>query len=498
MDDLARFDSRGWRWQRFAIPSLVALLAIAVRLPSCSESFWLDELHSAWSVWGRFDHVAARAAAGNQAPIYFWGLWIWRLIVGDSELVLRLSSVLATAAAAVVMSAAVYRTYQSALASAVAGAVIALESDAIFYGTELRPYAVVILCSAVAVGLTMSNNQTRWHHMTAIVTVAVAAACQPTSLGVLALFVIARFAWSRGLHTASPAIGRPGLILVLFVVLIASTAWPIASVLGQAWQNRSQWQSFGAARSIMQIWQAWPWFSLIGIPFAWRLLQRRHRVDSRTIDAATKAVCPFWLPGLVAIFSVLGYWLIAYLQIAPIFHRRYFVAALPLLAWTAGAAIAPLRSVHSHELQPLGAGVLARTMMALAILLTLMFQQGTMAKLSSGKFQLIRRGEDWRGAVAWINERIDPTETVYLSAGLIESPRLLTTNDPQSIVKAQWYLTFPLSGPYRCDNVVAVDLTARASRPGVMIVRTGRQTAAELARGRTVKSFGGVHGMVAP
>ena len=33
----------------------VAAVAIAIRLPSCGESFWLDELHSAWAVQDGFE-----------------------------------------------------------------------------------------------------------------------------------------------------------------------------------------------------------------------------------------------------------------------------------------------------------------------------------------------------------------------------------------------------------------------------------------------------------
>ncbi len=36
--------------------------------------------------------------------------------------------------------------------------------------------------------------------------------------------------------------------------------------------------------------------------------------------------------------TVLLYWIVSYMHIAPIYHRRYFIAALPPLFWFAGAA----------------------------------------------------------------------------------------------------------------------------------------------------------------
>ena len=130
-----------------AAASLVFAIALWLRIPSCYQSFWLDELHSAWTVWDDLGSVIPRAKAGHQSPIYFLGLWVWKQASGGSELALRLSSVLATASACVVLTIGTARWSNSLIAGITSGLILAIESNAIFFGTELRPYALAIFLS---------------------------------------------------------------------------------------------------------------------------------------------------------------------------------------------------------------------------------------------------------------------------------------------------------------------------------------------------------------
>ena len=76
---------------------LLAILCagVGIRVWQTTESLWLDELHSGWTVAGTWSDVSDRAAVGNQTPCYFWFLWIWTRVFGHSELALRLPSLLA-------------------------------------------------------------------------------------------------------------------------------------------------------------------------------------------------------------------------------------------------------------------------------------------------------------------------------------------------------------------------------------------------------------------
>jgi len=124
---------------------VVFAVAVALRLPSCYESLWVDELHSAWCVWDDLSDVAPRADIGHQSPFYFLGLWFWKQVFGGSELALRMSSVLAVAASCSVLTLGVARWSGSVIAGVTAGAILAIETNSIFFGTELRPFALVIL-----------------------------------------------------------------------------------------------------------------------------------------------------------------------------------------------------------------------------------------------------------------------------------------------------------------------------------------------------------------
>src|SRR5262245_22942566 len=82
------------RWPLVAASTLT-LFAAALRLWHARESLWLDELHTAWCALGSLDEVVPRAAIGNQSPLFFWIEWLLVRIFGPSELMLRLSSLVA-------------------------------------------------------------------------------------------------------------------------------------------------------------------------------------------------------------------------------------------------------------------------------------------------------------------------------------------------------------------------------------------------------------------
>ena len=171
--------------------AVIFAFAIFLRVPSCYESFWLDELHSAWVVWDGISQVYPRAVIGHQSPVYFYLLWTWKQVCGTSEVMLRLSSVLPVAFACGLLTFSVCRWSRSCIAGAVAGLVLAVENNSLFFGTELRPYAGVILFSAVATDCflrlwsTRCRNDAQGTWLLLIASLTCAALFQPTSLGVL-------------------------------------------------------------------------------------------------------------------------------------------------------------------------------------------------------------------------------------------------------------------------------------------------------------------------
>ena len=105
----------------FTLLASIAVFTIAVllRLPSCYESFWLDELHSAWIVADDVGSVYQRSVLGHQSPFYYFQLWIWKQVVGNSEVMLRLNSVLLVAGGCSVIAYGIIRWTNSLLAGTV-------------------------------------------------------------------------------------------------------------------------------------------------------------------------------------------------------------------------------------------------------------------------------------------------------------------------------------------------------------------------------------------
>lgn len=451
-------------------------------------------------------------------------LWVWKQSLGQSEWVLRLPSVLATSTAAALITLGLYRLRGSLWGGTMAGVLLAVETNSIFYGTELRPFGIVILLATIACWLAMRPAVRNDRGTLLIVVLAMAsAAMQPTSIGVFGWLLAARcvFTHSRAAHDQSMGERSERLPsgfalrrlssgwepLVIFLVLVISVIWLGGDVLRSAWQHRSQWQQMGQAYSLLQLWQAWPWGALVLLPALLALGTRSyaHWVRSgRSVaraDAARPGM-PWWALAFSALAAVFTFWLVSALGIAPIFHRRYFVACLPLLAWAGGdamsAAIHQLSEMQWSRPRRIGAAWL----MAGTPVVWLLFAQGTAARLSAFDLPLVRRGEGWREAVAYLHRHADPDATAFVSSGLIETARLLKMPPAESPVDAQWYLTYPLQGPYRWPEARAFDHTDPTGNVALPVILRANRAAAErwIARSEkilsehstNIRSFGGV------
>jgi hypothetical protein len=73
----------------------------------------------------------------------------------------------------------------------------------------------------------------------------------------------------------------------------------------------------------------------------------------------------------------------------------------------------------------------------------------TLWQLRDYPVALVRRGEDWRGAVAWIDDRADRDDPVMVDAGLIEAHSWQSGQRPAATATQRIYLTYPVRGPYR-------------------------------------------------
>ena len=144
-----RFGSRRW-----LLVVILILVGIGLRFYLLTnQSLWWDEgfsiQNSAGTAWGEvFDQVKNIYHADKFQPLYYWLLFVWRRIFGDSELALRsLSAVIGVATLPVVYLIALrfygYRHAAWSLALATFSAFLS------YYSQEVRNYALLIFLCAL-------------------------------------------------------------------------------------------------------------------------------------------------------------------------------------------------------------------------------------------------------------------------------------------------------------------------------------------------------------
>ena len=462
------------------LASLVFAVSVAVRIPSCFQSFWVDELHSAWCIWDSLAEVTPRATAGNQSPFYFYGLWFWKQCFGDSEWALRMTSVLATSGASAMLLVGVSRHWNSHIAGVASGLVLALETNAIFFGTELRPYAWVILASTIAtlaflnhcaahpteLRYQLSGDPARRSWIILAVASLTAVILHPTAAGVLAWCFIAltikRFMRGRSTKGSGLFVGlrwrvpwTEGL-LGLATLILGWALWSLT--VRHTWQIRSDWATFAHAPSLKHAIGIWSWTWLEGIPMLvvlggacvskWRkpvvLLGAVSTEDGRRQFPLSGVL---WLAS-ICVISTFTFWVFSRLDLVHLWHRRYLVAMLPMFAVLVGAATGWLEDVKGKT--PCF-GSFSGCLIAAMLLGGLTWSQGVMPVLFQRPSELAYRGEDWRGAISELNRRTkqrhEKNPRLYVDQGLVELPK---SNDP--------YFYFVVQGPYR----IASDLSALA------------------------------------
>ncbi len=484
------------------IASVVAFaLTILMRLSSCYERFWLDELHTAWCIWDGIDVVAQRASQGNQTPLYFQAMWCWKLIAGESEILLRLSSVLAVAASAAISVIAITRITANITSGILAGLIFAVESNALFFGTEFRPYPFVILFTTGILwlcGQVMATTRTKPQPADAssipqplqrlgIVVLACAATLfHPTagaSLGVLVgLTIVACFACriSRSADQATADLPRKpklqfhisDLICVCVIAATVLSLWQ--SSLSESWEHRDQWRAFGLARSYQQLWTIWPWQALAVVPACIAIVattitravafsfgrsddgMKVSAIQSHPVGAWPLVFATLLLAAAVLVTTI--FFTTSFNDIVPLWHRRYFIAVLPMLIWSAaiftGAGFERLARFAPSRYRTATLAIGAACAIA-----GLMWYQGTTRSLTSWNPVFTGRGENWRDAVAWINEDSQPNEFILLDSGLIEATVLRQAQDLEDTIDlgCSRYLQFPISGPYNTNRLDCTD-----------------------------------------
>jgi mannosyltransferase len=455
---------------KITLASIVVFsVAVTLRIPSCYESFWVDELHTAWVIWDTFGEVTPRAILGHQSPFYFAGMWVWKQLVGSSELALRLSSVFAVALSGVVLTAGIARWTGSLLAGVVAGMLIATETNSLFFGTELRPYAMVMLLASISLVLFLSllfersRHHQSWKWLGLHAAIIFAILCQPTAAGLMLLPAALVANWLIREPRTLARIKVSDAIILIGGSLTGLALWNVT--LNQSWQQRNAWRSFASATNWQQISSMWDWkwlwiAPLIVMLIAVAIAAANHqfgRIRSLTLAALTMASAA---PLMTSI-----YWWVSWMDWVPVWHRRYFVSVLPMFACLSGIAVATLHCALKHvaekrttqkpgsESSASWKWQIVPMIASAALIIVVPAQQGSLRRLPGYPVALVVRGEDWRNTMQWVHSNSHPDDVIYLDAGLIENETWLAHIDPnfpegESETAQIEFLNYVAAGPY--------------------------------------------------
>ena len=464
-------------WPTLLLIAIITLLGGVVRwLIAATDPMWLDELHTSWVVAGELGDVYQRAQIGNQTPLFFWLTWAAAEIFGETEISLRLISLIAGTATIFAAGWIVFRWTGSTIAAATTSILIAFDAwfhtQFIFHATEARPYALVQFLSVVQVALFWrlffgqpepvdQNSDSQSSQLDDQ-----AKTAQPKSATrlrwlllplVTALLFYAHYtsAWlfaTQGIFVAillllDAAFRRRNLKKLL--VVTGTTALfliPALPQLSQLLGRRSNWASVSSSRELL-LQQALPfgcWMVAPIVALAIAMLIHPPVPKSAATKSAAKSnqiklICFVFLWAILpTVFAVA----LDRFQFAPIALVRYTLVGAVAMPVFAGMVI----GIGSHPRM--------RTVLSIGLIaLTLILSPVTSGKFLSSGFDIAElprlRWENWGTAIDEINaNQAKKSQPVFLASNLIEDVEAFEESDP----RFQEYLRFPVNGIHRIEN----------------------------------------------
>ncbi len=445
------------------------LLAVCLRLPSISESLWVDELHTAWVVSDGIEEVPYRAAMGNQASLYFLIVWVWTQLTGLHEWSLRLPSLVGGVLCVALIAVIAHRWTRDAWVAAAAAIVAAIDIDWIFFATEARVYGFVqasaVLQAMLAWRILQHDRRRDWiwlvvitigsfylHYSTLLFSICLAGL-------LLVLADDTRRRARMGIAAAAVAIG----------VLLAMPH------LANIFERRENWAQFITATSRNE-WMRWGTALAAIVPPAALAL-----VYARQWSAEAKRCV---LIGGAVLLPIATAWLTTVTGLAALFFGRYLISSETLI---------PLLMASVASLVP------AARWRTGAVIVSVVIAVG----LRTPQYLGSMRGEDWRTVTQAVSgeleSRSEPTD-VLIASGLIETDILAHPPKRLMLFMHRWeaYARLPIESIYALPEHAgdhygltysqAGEATPRyrrrseGDRPIVLIVRGTQQTADQVVQ----------------
>jgi hypothetical protein len=442
----------------FPLIAITVAITLSIRWTIANgDSLWLDELHTAWAVDDGLSQVAARAADGNQNPLFFWLTWFCTQLLGHTQFSVRLVSVVAGTTLAGVAGWLTWRGSTSTAGVLLTGLIVALDWRFVFYGTEARPYALVQLLGAIHATLFASlcgllpktetrqrNPSFKWATLT-LLSIALFY-CHITSVWLFAselLFlsvVIARLKFSGESSSAAtddiPIAIRP-LLFSFATALVGCLPGllNLTTVLGR----KSNWSNLSSPAAVLAenlgpiiFWMSLP---LLLSTAGW-LLQKFSRGFSHLDQANSKRNRFVLFVFLWAITPTVGICVVHYLNIAPMALSRYALVGTPAMAIFAGLMIG---RIPGFTLKLITIAAIAWSSYANNEITRQLVDRQTLPVL---------RHEDWDSNESHIALSAQGDKPVLLFANVIEDTDAADNDDPDF----QEYLRFPVHGLRRSDS----------------------------------------------
>ena len=287
------------RLRRRLAPAALIWIGFALRIHRLGQAdIWWDEGLAVWAVKKTFGQATAWTAGDVHPPLFFWLLWPWIRLVGDSEFAVRLLPAL-TGTLLLVVTLALAARIGGRRAGLFALALAALARYTIWWSMELRMYALAGLCLALA-----AYAAVRWwtHSDTSDELEAAASHGTQSSplspLPWLALYVAAALGTMMTVYLAG--VGLVFIALPPLVVLVWHRRWKPA-------------RSWLAAQVIALIGFApWAWYASERMP-SWRIIEAAPSISfvsdlwatlmatgiSTDLGAVRNGTVLFWLAALL-------------------------------------------------------------------------------------------------------------------------------------------------------------------------------------------------------
>ncbi len=405
--------------ERKCFAALAAAAVAILWLAPLPSSLWLDETGTFWVIKDGLAKTLTRAMYWPaQSPLYYITAWLAYAIGGAHETVLRIPSILAMGAAAILLYRLTARLFDEPAARMSTLAFLCLE-DVAFAAADARPYALG-LCFLMAAALMLVNwletGRARYAAAYAVASALAAATQCMLALGLAPLAVYgalrARAEKRVRLRALAAAWLATGLLMLPLVI-----AWS-AALRGRSSHSFADPPNLGAlALGIAPA--AMTAAVALALILSWISGVRAGKPHTYSRNS-------IWLILLWVIFPPLLCFLISVFTSARLFVPRYFIAAAPAQAIAAGTLL-------RANLRP-AARIVAAFVMLLATI--------------PGFWHPFHGPENWIDATAAARAAVGDSEMPVLAAsGFIEASDPASLNDPK--MADAWFAPFsfyPIKG----------------------------------------------------